>query len=201
MAEQDSSTHSERWADVIGFEGLYRVSDQGRVWSYPSTYTRHEWRKGNPQTVHVGGNFLIGHVRRRDGRPVCVLLSMSDASGKKYTKRVHRLVLEAFVGPAPKGMVCCHWNGDPTDNRLSNLRWDTPKANQSDSVRHGTKAMPPTFFGERHHHATLNKQQVAYIRRQIYKRGMYNQLARELGVSGQTIRRIYLRESRASKYG
>jgi hypothetical protein len=43
-----------------------------------------------------------------------------------------------FVGPAPEGMEGCHYNGDPTDNRLENLRWDTRKANVADAIRHGT---------------------------------------------------------------
>ena len=196
MAAKDSTTKNEQWADAVGFEGLYRVSDHGRVWSFPSTYTRHEWRKGTMQTVRVGGNYLRGHIRRENGRPVCLLVSMIDGAGKKHTVRVHKLVLEAFVGPAPAGMVCCHWNGDPTDNRIENLRWDTMKANQGDSARHGTKVKPPIRCGEDHHHAKLSDDQVAYIRQQTYERGMYSRLARRFGVSGQTIRRVYCGISR-----
>jgi hypothetical protein len=51
---------------------------------------------------------------------------------------VHVLVLEAFVGPRPPGMQCCHNNGIPDDNRLINLRWDTPKNNVHDRRFHGT---------------------------------------------------------------
>lgn len=51
---------------------------------------------------------------------------------------VHRLVLEAFVGPCPEGMEGCHGDGDPTNNSLGNLRWDTATSNQLDKVRHGT---------------------------------------------------------------
>lgn len=50
---------------------------------------------------------------------------------------VHVLVLEAFVGPRPDGMEGCHNDGDPSNNRLSNLRWDTPLANWSDRRKHG----------------------------------------------------------------
>lgn len=45
---------------------------------------------------------------------------------------IHKLVLEAFVGERPSGMQACHGNGDKTDNRLVNLRWDTVKANHRD---------------------------------------------------------------------
>ena len=50
----------------------------------------------------------------------------------------HVLVLEAFVGLRPEGMYCCHNNGIPDDNRLINLRWDTPKNNVNDRRFHGT---------------------------------------------------------------
>ena len=49
----------------------------------------------------------------------------------------HRAVLFAFVGPPPAGTECCHNNGDPADNRLANLRWDTRKSNAADRKRHG----------------------------------------------------------------
>jgi hypothetical protein len=58
--------------------------------------------------------------------------------GKRRMAKVHQLVLEAFVGSRPGGMEGCHNNGDGTDNRVENLRWDTPSENNFDLVRHGT---------------------------------------------------------------
>lgn len=52
---------------------------------------------------------------------------------------VHRLVLEAFVGPQPEGMECCHNDSDPANNRLENLRWDTRSANHFDRPNRGVK--------------------------------------------------------------
>ena len=53
---------------------------------------------------------------------------------------VHRLVLEAFVGPCPDGYQCDHINRIRDDNRLENLRWVTPKENQAnrdlEDIRH-----------------------------------------------------------------
>ena len=57
--------------------------------------------------------------------------------GERRTARLHRLVLEAFVGPCPDNMVACHDNGDPADNRPDNLRWDTQASNVRDTVKHG----------------------------------------------------------------
>jgi hypothetical protein len=69
---------------------------------------------------------------------------MTQKSGRRYVnlkgkgRRIHRLVLQAFVGPCPAGQECCHGDGDPSNNVLSNLRWGTRSDNRRDSVGHGT---------------------------------------------------------------
>jgi hypothetical protein len=60
-----------------------------------------------------------------------------SVDGDRKQCRVAPLVLEAFVGPRPPGMDCCHDDGDSTNDALSNLRWDTKRANQADTLRHG----------------------------------------------------------------
>ena len=54
---------------------------------------------------------------------------------KRVSRYVHRLVLLAFVGPCPEGKEACHNDGNQRNNRLDNLRWDTPKANAADRIR------------------------------------------------------------------
>ncbi|OKH70800.1 hypothetical protein EB72_24710 [Mycobacterium sp. SWH-M1] len=51
---------------------------------------------------------------------------------------VHRMVLEAFHGPCPPGMVAAHWDDDPRNNAIGNLRWATPSENAYDAVRNGS---------------------------------------------------------------
>ncbi len=51
-------------------------------------------------------------------------------------RKVHHLVAAAFIGPRPEGMVICHNNGDPLDNRVENLRYDTQAANIEDMYAH-----------------------------------------------------------------
>lgn len=50
---------------------------------------------------------------------------------------VHHVVAAAFHGPRPDGLDVCHCNGDLTDNRPENLRYDTANGNMRDAVAHG----------------------------------------------------------------
>ena len=75
---------------------------------------------------------------------------------------VHRLVLETYVGPCPEGMECCHNDGNPENNKLENLRWDTRSNNHKDKVRHG-RWDNPTKCGEEHGGAKLTRDRVIEI--------------------------------------
>lgn len=102
------------WRPVVGWEEWYQVSDDGRVWSNIS---------GREMGLHSNN---LGRVQVRLSRP------------EKF-KQLHHLVLEAFVGPCPEGLIGCHYDDDQSNNRLENLRWDTWKANAADAKRNGTK--------------------------------------------------------------
>lgn len=114
----ETTPAKERWAPVPGSEG-YAVSDRGRVRSLDRFVTG---------TNGIRRLFL--------GR---LLAPSSEYTVKinQRTRSVAHLVLEAFVGPRPDGMECCHGNDIPSDNRLCNLRWDTSSANKLDMVRNG----------------------------------------------------------------
>lgn len=120
------TTNVTEWRAVLGYEGVYEVSNDGRVRVLGRTDT-------------IGRPLPSGEVQTwlgRGGYP-CIKLR---TNGKKANRMVHHLVLEAFVAPRPDGMVACHNNGDPADNRPENLRWDTQSANRLDTVRHGNDA-------------------------------------------------------------
>lgn len=110
---------SEVWRSVVAYEGLYEVSDQGRVRSLPRAGTR--------------GIVLSPDIPKRGGYPSVRL----SRDGRKVHRAVHSLVITAFVGPRPPGLECRHGNGDPTDNRLANLTWGTSTENAYDTVSHG----------------------------------------------------------------
>jgi len=110
------------------------------------------------------------------------LLVVLCRDGKTFNRLVHRLVLLAFVGPCPEGMECCHNNGNPADNRLENLRWDTKSANQKDRILHGT-----TNRGSNSKQAKLTEEQVL----EIYKsKDKQTELAALFGVTNKAIHHI-----------
>ena len=117
----------EQWRPVVGFEGYYDVSDSGRVRSLPR-----EVRNGRG-TMVAGGRILCPSPDAQ-GRLVVRLSVASHPT----TRLVHRLVLESFVGLRPDGTEACHSDGNPGNNRLDNLRWDTHESNMADMRRHGT---------------------------------------------------------------
>jgi HNH endonuclease/NUMOD4 motif len=117
----------ETWLPVVGYEGLYEVSDHGWVRSLPRlAFDGNRWLKGkllSPTRIGTGGRYYFRVKLWRDGveRPV----------------RVHHLVLEAHVGPRPAGLHGLHWDDDPLNNHVSNLRWGTDAENQRDTTRNG----------------------------------------------------------------
>lgn len=115
---------TELWSPVPEYEELYEVSNMGKVKSLGRVdRLGREWR---PRVLKPGirhGGYSVVNLWR---------------DGQRAQWLVHRLVLFAFVGPCPDGMEGCHNDGNPRDNSLSNLRWDTRSANHLDKVKHGT---------------------------------------------------------------
>lgn len=117
----------------------YHADTEGNIWSNKLTSMRKLTRSPNCKSNYLTVYFVI------------------DAGNQR--KYVHRLILETFVGPCPKGMVACHNNGKRDDNRLENLRWDTISNNHLDKVKHGTSNR-----GEKHFNSKLTKSQVKIIK-------------------------------------
>lgn len=113
----------ERWRPVRDFEGLYEVSDLGRVRSL--------------DRIRSSGMPLRGRVMstkpRSDGYVPVTLWSR----GQRTVRLVHRVVLDSFVGPRPGQADAMHADGSRSNNSLPNLSWGTRSENINDQVRHG----------------------------------------------------------------
>jgi hypothetical protein len=154
----------------------YRAGNDGSIWSCWRRVSR-GYRYGIVR--ELGDEWkqlkLIPDKRGRLNVHLC-------RDGRTCTRQVHRLVLLAFVGPCPEGMEACHWDGNTSNNALSNLRWDTKQGNAADKRRHGTH---PT--GERNPRAKLTRQQVKEIRRLVKAGGNQTELAKRYGIARSTI--------------
>ena len=167
----------EEWRSVPGYEGLYEVSDHGRVRSCGwVTQTRNRYgemrRKSKAQLLKPMPHPTWGHMRvglRKDSR--------------KQRFMVHRLVALAFLPPAPADKpLVLHRDGDPANNRVSNLYWGDNKDNTQDAIAHGTLAR-----GERATRGKLEEHQVRAIRQQHRAGESYSALGRRYGVTKRAI--------------
>ncbi|GAB3830067.1 NUMOD4 domain-containing protein [Kribbella italica] len=120
------------WKDIPGYEGHYQASSDGRVRSLDRTVSM--GRGGH--TKKIRGCILRPTVERDRWGHLKVGLRRD---GKTVTRRVHSLVMLAFVGEREDpSLVTCHGDGNPANNHLCNLRYDTQSNNSLDAVRHGT---------------------------------------------------------------
>lgn len=169
----------ERWLPVVGFEGLYEVSSLGHIrsmcWPGKCNWLEPRILKTRPNKYgHLAVN-LYKDKRQR-------------------TRTVHLIVAEAFHGPRPPGMWCCHGPGGKTDNRAVNLSWDTKAKNMGpDRVRDGTD-----FRGERSPQVKLTAADVASIRQRGLAGASGKALAAEFGVGAGTI--SYIQTGRNRRY-
>ncbi len=156
----------EVWADVSGYEGTYQVSDHGNVrrWKSGVRTGIKGWKNLRP-TMSNGYRYFVLSLRG--------VISRVKAS---------RLVLVTFAGAPFPGHEACHNNGDRTDDRLMNLRWDTRKGNLADKHKHGTAQV-----GVRHPMAKLDEEQVLSI---IRATGTQKAIGAEFGVSQSTVHAI-----------
>lgn len=163
----------EVWKPVPGYEGVYSVSDLGRV--------RSESRK----IPSKGGSFRTTAERIFDRKPAAngyYYVSLRR-DGKTSHRTVHSLVAEAFIGPHPgKGFHICHNNGIRTDNRLANLRYDTEAANHADTIKHGTSTR-----GEKHPDAKLTEEDIPEIRKLRSNGATLTEIGNRYGVSAGAI--------------
>jgi len=162
----------ETWRTIPDTDGLYEASNEGRIrsWRSPGRWGR---MLTEPMILEPKAIPPYGHLR--------VNAAGIGPNGRRY-EQVHRLVLLAFVGPCPPGMEGCHNDGDPSNNRLENLRWDTAKSNGRDKVLHGTVPR-----GESSNLAELTEGDVREIRRLAAELVPLRLIAAQFDVDDKTV--------------
>ncbi|WIT26276.1 hypothetical protein [Bacillus phage SPO1L3] len=101
--------------DVKGYEGLYKISEQGYIFS--------EKKESPLKPYRINSGYLVVKLTK---------------NGKRKAFQVHRLVALHFCEGYAEGLVVDHIDGDKNNNHCSNLRWVTQKANARNQKARGT---------------------------------------------------------------
>lgn len=172
MATAIQDLPDEIWKPVVGWEGLYEVSDLGRVRSI---------KRMDCAGRHRKGKFLQPSKICRNRYPAVSL----NKNGIKKTRRISHLVLEAFIGPrTPDKPMALHWDDDASNNIPSNLRWGTQQDNEGDAQRNNRKAR-----GSRMGNAILTEDRVRNARVRVANGETCKDIAKEFGIHPSALNR------------
>ena len=109
----------EVWKDIKGYEGLYQVSNMGKIKSLKFSH-------GNKEKILKGNKEKFGYL----------VVTLYKNKGRKNFK-IHRLVAETFI-PNPKNLPQVnHIDGNKQNNRIDNLEWCTAKENTNHAHKTG----------------------------------------------------------------
>lgn len=165
---------NEIWKDVVGFEGIYLVSNLGRIQSLARD--RILENKILKQYINFSGYVII----------------KLQNNGKIFSRKVHRLVAIAFK-PNPNNYSEINYiSGVKTENHVENLEWCDHHHNMKHAVKMG---LHRCIQGEDIHLAKLTEEQVLEIREKRKSGVSLNQLALEYKVSKTTTSKICLRQT------
>jgi hypothetical protein len=162
---------AEVWKDVKGYEGRYRISSHGRVWSV---------KRKDALGRTVGGKYLRQHF----SSVKYPMLALRDGKETKYFQ-THKLVAENFLGPCPEGFIVHHKNSNKEDNRVENLEYVSRSENSQRAYDDGSNS----YRGTKHGFSKLNEFQVRVIRRLTGDLG-YVETSRVFGLSHMTVANI-----------
>jgi len=166
----------EVWKSVVGFEGIYEVSNLSRVRSVDRFV---EYRSDAKKS---GGKFIRGVLmsprKNRSGH-----WNVSLARNNKYVKRcIHRIMAEAHI-PNPNDLPCAlHIDDDKNNNHISNIYWGTHAQNGKDMIENGTVSR-----GSKHKPSKLTEEQVLDIRKCLEKGDSGEVIAERYNVEKSTI--------------
>lgn len=127
-ANQPTLFDIEEWRPVVGYEDRYEISSQGKLRSIARVGIAKNGQKFTRKSK------MLSPYIDKDGYRKFGL----RGRGKRRNKFIHRMVVEAFVGEIPEGMLVCHNDGNPANNNVVNLRIGDHSDNALDMRKHGT---------------------------------------------------------------
>lgn len=171
---KDMTKVKEIWEDVVGYEGLYKVSNLGRIKSIDAII---DHPRGMKYTIR--GKLRSSHINRRG----------YECIGIHGTKTVHRIVATAFIPNPENKPHVNHKNGIKTDNSVENLEWCT----QSENVIHAfANGFAKPMIGVKARTAKLDDLQVKTIKLCLMDGMKHKLLSKYFGVGRRAITDINL---------
>lgn len=162
----------------------YSVTGDGRVFTHRRRFGLGKGRGGG---VVIDPTFSR-ELRQFVGHGGYLYVSIAREQGQRAVP-VHRLIMDAFVGPEPEGQEVRHLDGDCRNNTLSNLAYGTPKQNADDRMRCGVR-----FIGENNPRARVTEDVVRGIRARAATGEAVRAIARSLKIGATTVADIVKRK-------
>lgn len=162
---------------IPGFPG-YRAGADGTIWSCLK-------KRGRLRATPTGEWKCLKQIASAFGY---LRVSMCH-EGHRHLCLVHRMVLLAFVGLPPAGTESCHFDGNPANNTLDNLRWDTKAKNGADTSLHGK------LKGIKNPKVKLTEAQVIEIRQRVAAGEYQKVVAHNYGTTQANVNSIVLRKT------
>lgn len=162
----------EMWKAIDGYEGLYEVSNFGRVRSIRPRIGKGGWQLSDD-----------GTLRLNDANGDYLRITFACGPKKFKTHLVHRLVVKAFIGDIPNGMDVNHIDGNTNNNCADNLEIVTKKRNTQHAIEIGLF----DINGEKNPMAKLSNEQAKEIRRLVASGLTGREVARQFCVSPATV--------------
>jgi hypothetical protein len=177
--------NEERWKDIIGYEGMYQVSDHGRIKTLP--------RKVKSAISSSGYRTLTEkiHIPCDNGNGYKYVTIRIDGGKNKHVY-IHRAVAEAFLCNCFDLPEVNHIDGVKSNNHVDNLEWCT----RSDNVGHAHKTgLNYSLKGESNPQSKLTEEKVRFIRESISSGEKTNkELSEMFGISNGYISNLVARK-------
>ena len=177
----------EIWKDINSYEGIYQISNYGRIRSLT--------RYVNCSPDNSFGHILKGKILKQGDNGNGYKYISLKKNGKRKNFYVHFLVAEAFIGERPRGADINHIDCNKSNNTLKNLEYISRQENINHAVKNGLLKNRNHAKGEKQGSAKLNNQKVILIRA-FFNFGVSNKKLSEIfKIHKATVSNVVLRQT------